>query len=665
VLLYSKKALYILIIILIFNVIFSACASRDPQSKEETIKQAIERLRSGELIRAIETNQLRNISEVVHNAPSVDTPTSDVKPQSAIEDPCPDVPQLLVHPTDEAMDQLLVDFGGCLRQLGEPVVMSLGAIEYFKTYVVGPNEKSLSSMDFNELKTFLYANFLEPSELFGTGSSIMEKYRNSYSNDELDELARLVELRNQAFATLEAKVFLAASLRKELIDKYSYLTRYKVLRILMETANDSVGMDTAKKLMEALRGNMSVPKKLTDFPVELLHPFVVFFVIPSQGFEKTDLDPNFANPFMVSLVLLGELSGSVERARSIMSVYAEVRDRDNPALPEHPAPAQDAARVAFIDTGIDFLQYPDLTLFAGNGNFGQLSQGDYGDGDSNPWVPAFGLLGHGTGTMASLLTIMAHHAPETLSARQLDIAMWKVSSARSILTGPPYDDLARFDTRSSVGFVDAIFKRIQGDEVKPKIVSISAIFPTEKYLDRSSNPNMLKSAPWLWVMAAGNESQNVRDTKIACLEDVPLDRRPSERVLCVGALEKGIVFDRIAAYSNYGDRVDVYTYESYYGLCPNGTSCATPAVSAAAAIIAAKYPLLTPEQIKEVIVSAAEVRTLPVATSEQSLMQAVLDGFYRDQMTVKVFDPITMLPKALENAVTIAQRTADPITVRR
>ncbi len=82
--------------------------------------------------------------------------------------------------------------------------------------------------------------------------------------------------------------------------------------------------------------------------------------------------------------------------------------------------------------------------------------------------------------------------------------------------------------------------------------------------------------------------------------------------------------DKIAGYSNYGSKVDLYAYESYSDLCPNGTSCSTPAISGAAAAVAAKYPELTPEQIKSVLLEASERRTLEVDTSTSPKPQVQL-----------------------------------------
>jgi subtilisin family serine protease len=184
-------------------------------------------------------------------------------------------------------------------------------------------------------------------------------------------------------------------------------------------------------------------------------------------------------------------------------------------------------------------------------------------------------------------------------------------------------------------------------------------------------------------MAAGNEGVQADTDKVpVCLSDVPADKRVDNRILCVGALRHDILADKIAGYSNFGDRVDVYAYESYIDLCPNGTSCSTPAVSGAAAAVAAQYPDLSPEEIKAVLVESAETRTLEVDETtapkpQGQLIETVQNDTHRmtayhaadgggdpaiyanppaappglvPMRTVKVLDPSTMMKRIMEVA---------------
>ena len=100
--------------------------------------------------------------------------------------------------------------------------------------------------------------------------------------------------------------------------------------------------------------------------------------------------------------------------------------------------------------------------------------------------------------------------------------------------------------------------------------------------------------------------------------------------------------------------MDVYSYETYnHYLCPSGTSCATPAVAAAATAIKAKYPSLSPEEVKQAIVNASEERVLPVEgvdVSHPDIALLVEAGLIQKERKVRFFDPETMMNQALEEA---------------
>jgi len=100
----------------------------------------------------------------------------------------------------------------------------------------------------------------------------------------------------------------------------------------------------------------------------------------------------------------------------------------------------------------------------------------------------------------------------------------------------------------------------------------------------------------LIVVSAGNAASDA--------ENYPADY---ENVLSVGALGSGNV---IASYSSFGAEVDVFakgTIRSSVGTTPNqyatfsGTSMSSPVVAGLAALVKAKYPNFTPEQIENQI----------------------------------------------------------------
>jgi len=373
--------------------------------------------------------------------------------------------------------------------------------------------------------------------------------------------------------------------------------------------------------------------------------------------NSVDLLPRWNLPMQSGSGLLARLESeglgkSQLYLRDWQDTYRSYRDKDQPELPVHPAPHPEAPHVVFVDTGIDWETYPDLGLFMGLGREGELSQQDLADGDDNPWVPAVGDLAHGSGVVATLLTVLAQQSPRLLEERKLDIAMWKTASLRSLLSNGSNPDLRRFDLRHELSFGMAFWNlqsqsrgSIRSGAPQPDIISISASYPIWSRLGGPSEPLDLGKGPWIWVMAAGNSASDLdRGGDQACMGDVPEEKRPGSKLICVGALKKGILRDSIARYSNYGERVDVYAHESASGLCPSGTSCSTPAVTAGLTMIKAKYPGLGPELLKRVLIEAASERQV-----EQELRGK------KTLVRVRVFDPSTMMNKAYSIAARAAR----------
>ena len=165
--------------------------------------------------------------------------------------------------------------------------------------------------------------------------------------------------------------------------------------------------------------------------------------------------------------------------------------------------------------------------------------------DQNPWAPSLMDLSHGSGTMATALTVLSHHVPEVLTEKKLSVAMWKIGSVRSFLTGYPYQ-MGHLWTGRGVPVAQGIVSQVDGNMKKPDVVSVSLSFRSEVILQAMARPKLLMKTPWLWVMAAGNGSHSLDKHQDACFTDVPSDRRPNERILCVGALKKGILGDTVA-----------------------------------------------------------------------------------------------------------------------
>lgn len=625
----------------------SACGERrDPSVEQVRLDVAIERLQSGAVVKSIEKDQKDAEKK---NGEKAALPWEELQDKT-LDDPCPSL-------VTEGMLQLVAEpLGDCLREQLMPGVVAMQALQYFKTYrmeTASASDRQLSEMSDSEIVDFLDANFIDPHLLIGTAHPAQTRIRANYTNEELGELLQLVARRDYAFMKAELAILKVFALRPKLMDALKSINRYRLFQVLAATQGDPGGFGTAMEMTKVLIETHYIPVRI-DRAAPLLHPYALLALIPSPGKELEPLSPG-ENPFLAAMSMMNELGGGSERTSQIVGMYALFREKDNPKLATHPEPALGAARVAFMDTGFDYVTYPDLAVFAGLGRKGELAQGDYADQDDNSYLPALGGSNHGSGTLATMLTIVAKHAPEVLAERKIDTAMWKVNSIRSLLAGPPFVDSYSFD-RKPHAYADALIAQTRSTGVKPDMVSISLGFQIRPILDRIGEPALLKRAPWLWIMAAGNSAIDVQESApyaASCLADISVQNRPMDRMLCVGALKRGILNDQIASYSNHGALVDVYAYETYLDLCPNGTSCSTPAVTAAAAILKAKFPKLTAAQLKQVIVQSGEDRTLEIADEAPQLKIPGMEDEKTElpaKRKVRVFDPVTMMDRAIQNA---------------
>ncbi len=626
-----------------------ACSPKQKETGPLDVSKTVAEIASGALIQKMNAAKEAEPEPVPSAAlPEVSELTQSKElPPAPVQDPCQGkVGALPAESTIEERAALLAQFGQCMRELYRDTAFADMAFDHFIALKRGSDERALSAMTDAELEAFLKdgANHPTFADMAGmSGAPHASRMRASFSDDDLVELLALVARRKEAYSRAEARIFAAVDAHRALLEEAvtSELNRYELLLALRDTATDPDGKDSCARVAKVLsQSGMAVPEEIESFPCQMLHPFGLVAVIPEKGSETAALEPG-ENPFRMVEQALAQLSGPKEMIDEIVSLYKFLRTLDNPPAPEHADAHPEAVKVSFIDTGVDFINYPELGLFLGSGSDIGLRSYDLADGDLNPWLPSSGSFGHGSGTMASLLTIVAHQHPEILKERRLELAMWKVRSIRSLLAGG-VNDGSHFTNRYEIA--QAMLHR-KNDPIRPKIVSASMGFTLKKLLELSKETDAVRKAPWLWIMAAGNSGVEVAKSPMpSCFSDLDPSQVNRSRVLCVGALSKGIIDDRIAGYSNYGHLVDVYAYDSYIGMCPDGTSCATPAVSGAAAVIAAKFPKLKPEHLKQIIVSASELKTLEVDAPP------AVPGLPREKRTIRVFDPATMLPKALEMA---------------
>lgn len=123
---------------------------------------------------------------------------------------------------------------------------------------------------------------------------------------------------------------------------------------------------------------------------------------------------------------------------------------------------------------------------------------------------------------------------------------------------------------------------------------------------------------FLIVASAGNEGESGCEALYGSNFTGVTDPDAVAHILVVGAAELDNGHYCKAAYSNLGDRVDVMAPGTgiYSSVCRNGyysydgTSMAAPHVSGACGILQALHPELTCEQIKNIIVSTADIEVL-------------------------------------------------------
>lgn len=617
---------------------------------------------TGQLLRDFNRNANEYTADFTVGTDAVSEATSDVQ-RSDVQlhpnvDPCPEVPHPAADASAEKWRSALNQLASCMNSGMASTDLVRSALIHTLVFSRSLLEKPLSQMTDERLADFLRTDFVIPDQLVGRLDHLApsrRKLRNLYEDRELDEYARLTRRLVARLTAVEDLVYAAVGAHRDVIEYFAPASnRYGLMLLLHELkTNHATGDESLRRVAQFIESQgMKVPEDLTIYPPSMLHPRIVLAVMPDANRELKALQEPAENPFDIMFNAMAQLAGPDAIVAKQVARYTSLRLVDNPKLPPRQAPDPKAARVAVLDTGVDFIKYPDLAEFLSDSSIpGTMGSYDYQDNDRNPWLPALDPeSSHGTGVIASILTVISHYAPSVLPARKVDIAVWKTGTIRSQLS---YPYLGRTAWESRVAIPEALIHQATDPSVviKPQIVSISAIFGFNAYLLNSGHPDAVLNAPWLWVMAAGNEGAEIAKQSIPpCLGDVPIHLRREENILCVGALKRGIVHDSIPAYSNFGARVDLYTYESHSELCASGTSCSTPAITGVAAAVQAKYPEFTPDVIKRVLVEASQFRTLRVGA------QLTPSGQPANVRKVRVLDPSTMMHRVMRRAAHHAKR---------
>jgi thermitase len=254
-----------------------------------------------------------------------------------------------------------------------------------------------------------------------------------------------------------------------------------------------------------------------------------------------------------------------------------VADADMDVLEAWQVATGTGQKVAVVDSGIE-ASHPDFA--------GQIADARNFVGASSPTAGAPDGDGHGT------------HVSGTIAAvRDNDVGVAGVAPGAKLMALRALDDTGE-------GFDSDIAQAMRyAGENGARVVNVSLGGPQQAPALQAAiaaHPNTL------FVVAAGNEGTD-NDTRPSYPCDVP-----EPNVLCVGASTHT---EEAAPFSNYGDHsVDVFApgqwiMSTVLGGTHNwesGTSMAAPHVSATAALVLEIAPALTAEEVKELILAAAD-----------------------------------------------------------
>ncbi|KAG8832146.1 subtilisin-like serine protease [Serendipita sp. 399] len=155
-------------------------------------------------------------------------------------------------------------------------------------------------------------------------------------------------------------------------------------------------------------------------------------------------------------------------------------------------------------------------------------------------------------------------------------------------------------TSDIVSAINLAAQRAAANPTRPAVVNMSLGGPPSRALDNAVAAAVAQGLPF--VVAAGNETQDANNASPARLA----------QVITVGATD---INDRIASFSNFGNKVDVFApgdtivsasfQGDNLGAVLSGTSMASPHIAGLAALIMGQSGKLTPDALSTQIKSVA------------------------------------------------------------
>ncbi|HEY9897542.1 MAG TPA: S8 family serine peptidase [Pantanalinema sp.] len=228
--------------------------------------------------------------------------------------------------------------------------------------------------------------------------------------------------------------------------------------------------------------------------------------------------------------------------------------------------------VAVVDTGVDY-NHPDLK--------GQVIKGpDFGNSDSDPMDDQ----GHGSHVAGTIAAVADNGVGVAGLAYKTKVLAIKVLGS------------------DGSGDTNAIVKGIlKANELGARVINLSLGGPQQSSAMKDA-VDQVTAKGTLCVVAAGNDGTSTPDYPAAY-----------PNALAVGASDQS---DKRASFSNYGSYVDIaapgvdilssteQTYKKH-----SGTSMASPHVAAAAALLLAKNPAMSVQELRDALTSTGDPAT--------------------------------------------------------
>ncbi|MBL6990313.1 MAG: hypothetical protein ISR65_11065 [Bacteriovoracaceae bacterium] len=559
-------------------------------------------------------------------------------------DPCPNISNTV---TDDQtlMNQQLEEFWGCLKTIYRPIDEINAKIGIFKQYSL-PRKLDIQNTAVEQLVELV---FDENNKLLRRGQ---------YLDEQLDTLINLKSIRQKLLYSIGSKVFDAIDARVGFLKHFSNSPRLETLlglRKFAKRCNEQQesqrrsGRSFAFWTMGIIQDYDLFDTSSMPLVFDYMYPFALEGIIPDHR-DDLHLLSSWKNPLRTALHEKETLNSPIMAHNQAISTYRKVRNQ-RPLLKQNLNNLDpNAVKVLFVDSGFDFLSNPEFAQDIGSGENGRLRSFDYSDLHPSPWAPTLQELDHGTKVLAGFYNLLNTFSPQIRSKHKLNLGLWKVESTKNILSmdkeGNLPEDLGRFSSVSHP-FLNGLRQLLDSEITQnfPDILatSLHAFDMSNALTYYLRRPNLILNTPWLWVMAAGNQQEdmaNISDEQVGCFADVEASKRPDDRIICVGSAQLINNKIQIAPYSNYGDFVDVYTLESFDPKCDWGTSCSQVGITYAATLLKEKFPQLLAANIKSIILEASDEIQTTANTGA----------------TFKFFNPKTMMPKAFTIAKSMVGR---------